>query len=123
MPRAAATPPRVGGRGRRTSELVKECLTQSRDLQKRAIEWYDKAIDYSPAGSGAATSQRSIERLDARIETLDEFSMKDLGMDLLKRVQSDTDEVAKVVTWLASDDAAYISGAVIPVDGGLGMGH
>lgn len=33
------------------------------------------------------------------------------------------DEVAKVVTWLASDDAAYISGAVIPVDGGLGMGH
>ncbi|HAQ58945.1 MAG TPA: beta-ketoacyl-ACP reductase [Microbacterium sp.] len=33
------------------------------------------------------------------------------------------DEVARVVTWLASDDAAYISGAVIPVDGGLGMGH
>ncbi len=33
------------------------------------------------------------------------------------------DEVAKVVGWLASDDAGYISGAVIPVDGGLGMGH
>lgn len=33
------------------------------------------------------------------------------------------DEVAGVVTWLAGDDAAYISGAVIPVDGGLGMGH
>lgn len=32
-------------------------------------------------------------------------------------------EVAKVVAWVASDDAAYISGAVIPVDGGLGMGH
>jgi 3-oxoacyl-[acyl-carrier protein] reductase len=32
-------------------------------------------------------------------------------------------EVAKVVAWLASDDAAYISGSVIPVDGGLGMGH
>jgi len=32
-------------------------------------------------------------------------------------------EVAKVVAWLASDEAAYISGAVIPVDGGLGMGH
>ena len=32
-------------------------------------------------------------------------------------------EVAKAVAWLASDDAAYISGAVIPVDGGLGMGH
>src|SRR5690606_19590329 len=32
-------------------------------------------------------------------------------------------EVARAVSWLASDDAAYISGAVIPVDGGLGMGH
>ncbi len=33
------------------------------------------------------------------------------------------EEVAGVVTWLAGDAAGYISGAVIPVDGGLGMGH
>ena len=33
------------------------------------------------------------------------------------------DEVAAAVTWLAGDTAGYISGAVIPVDGGLGMGH
>lgn len=32
-------------------------------------------------------------------------------------------EVAQAVTWLASDGAAYVTGAVIPVDGGLGMGH
>ncbi len=32
-------------------------------------------------------------------------------------------EVAKVVSWLAGNDASYITGAVIPVDGGLGMGH
>ncbi|MEY9850737.1 3-oxoacyl-[acyl-carrier protein] reductase [Leifsonia sp. EB41] len=32
-------------------------------------------------------------------------------------------EVARVVAWIAGDDAGYVSGAVIPVDGGLGMGH
>ncbi|WP_203231050.1 3-oxoacyl-[acyl-carrier-protein] reductase [Nocardioides caldifontis] len=33
------------------------------------------------------------------------------------------EEVASTVVWLASPGAAYITGAVIPVDGGLGMGH
>jgi 3-oxoacyl-[acyl-carrier protein] reductase len=33
------------------------------------------------------------------------------------------EEVASAVTWLAGDGAAYVTGAVIPVDGGLGMGH
>ncbi|MES4909387.1 MULTISPECIES: 3-oxoacyl-[acyl-carrier-protein] reductase [Streptomyces] len=32
-------------------------------------------------------------------------------------------EVAAAVRFLASEDAAYITGAVLPVDGGLGMGH
>ncbi len=35
----------------------------------------------------------------------------------------EADEVAGTAFFLASDDAAYISGAVIPVDGGLGLGH
>jgi len=32
-------------------------------------------------------------------------------------------EVAAAVTFLAGDEAGYITGAVLPVDGGLGMGH
>jgi 3-oxoacyl-[acyl-carrier protein] reductase len=40
----------------------------------------------------------------------------------LKRV-AQPQEVSAVVGFLASEGAAYITGAVIPVDGGLGMGH
>ncbi|MFE3543360.1 3-oxoacyl-ACP reductase FabG1 [Nocardia sp. NPDC059177] len=40
----------------------------------------------------------------------------------LRRV-GQAEEVAAVVSFLASEDARYVSGAVIPVDGGMGMGH
>ncbi|WP_111765616.1 3-oxoacyl-ACP reductase FabG [Nakamurella deserti] len=47
--------------------------------------------------------------------------------DIVKQVPlgryAHTGEIASVVAFLASDGAAYITGAVIPVDGGLGMGH
>jgi NAD(P)-dependent dehydrogenase (short-subunit alcohol dehydrogenase family) len=37
--------------------------------------------------------------------------------------QATPTEVASAVRWLATDDAGYVTGAVIPVDGGIGMGH
>ncbi|RKS68043.1 3-oxoacyl-[acyl-carrier protein] reductase [Motilibacter peucedani] len=45
-----------------------------------------------------------------------------LGSVPLKRLAS-PEEVAAVVRFLAGEDAAYVTGAVVPVDGGLGMGH
>ncbi|MFI6316040.1 3-oxoacyl-ACP reductase FabG [Nonomuraea sp. NPDC050556] len=49
------------------------------------------------------------------------------GAEIIKNIplgrQAAPGEIARVVKFLAGDDASYITGAVIPVDGGLGMGH
>lgn len=56
-------------------------------------------------------------------DALPEKQQKEYLQSIPAKRFAEADEVAKVVAWIASDDAAYISGAVIPVDGGLGMGH
>ena len=52
----------------------------------------------------------------------DEQKAAILGQVPLGRYGS-VDEIAETVLWLTGPGAAYVTGAVIPVDGGLGMGH
>ncbi|MDX2375285.1 3-oxoacyl-ACP reductase FabG [Microbacterium sp. LRZ72] len=97
-------------------------------------------VNYAASKSGLVGMARSITReLAGRGITANVvapgFIETDMTAALPEQTQNDyrssvpagrfasPDEVAGVVAWLASDDAAYISGAVIPVDGGLGMGH
>jgi len=97
-------------------------------------------VNYAASKSGLIGLARSVTReLGSRGITANVvapgFIESDMTAELPEATQADykksipagrfasTTEVAKVITWLASDNAAYISGAVIPVDGGLGMGH
>lgn len=97
-------------------------------------------VNYSATKSALVGMARSITReIGARNITanvvapgfIDTDMTAELGEELAKSYReripagrfASPAEVAKVVRWLATDEASYISGAVIPVDGGLGMGH
>ncbi|MEQ4205813.1 3-oxoacyl-ACP reductase FabG [Actinopolymorpha sp. B17G11] len=97
-------------------------------------------VNYAASKSGMVGMARSIAReLGSRgitanvvapgfVETaLTEVLSEELQKKYVTQIPlgrpTTTEEVAKVIRWVASDEAAYITGAVIPVDGGLGMGH
>jgi len=54
---------------------------------------------------------------------LDEKRRSEIAAQVPLARFASSEEIAKVVAFIASDDASYITGALIPVDGGLGMGH
>lgn len=97
-------------------------------------------VNYSATKSALVGIARSITRelgtknITANVIApgfIDTDMTAELGEELAAKYRSQIpagrfatpEEVAKVVAWVASEDASYISGAVIPVDGGLGMGH
>ena len=97
-------------------------------------------VNYSASKAGLVGMARSITReLGSRNITANVIApgfiktdMTDALADDLKKQYTDAiparrfaepKEIADVALFLAGDGAGYISGAVIPVDGGLGMGH
>lgn len=97
-------------------------------------------VNYSSSKSALVGMARSLTReLGGRGITANVVAPGFIDTDMTAELAEDTiakfksqipagrfaspEEVAKAVAWLAADEAGYITGAVIPVDGGLGMGH
>jgi 3-oxoacyl-[acyl-carrier protein] reductase len=88
--------------------LVGLARSLARELGSRSITVNVVAPGPVATDMTASLGEKRIEELTAAVP--------------LARMAS-PEEIAGVVAFLASSDAAYITGAVIPVDGGLGMGH
>ncbi len=98
-------------------------------------------INYAAAKSGLVGMARAITReigsrnITANVVapglidtdmTRDEMTeeMREMALKVIPAGRmGQAEEVAAAISFLASDDANYITGAVIPVDGGMGMGH
>ena len=97
-------------------------------------------VNYAASKAGLVGMARSLAReLGSRSITANVVAPGFVDTDMTAALPEDTkaeyrksiplgrfttaEEVARVVRWVASEEAGYVTGAVIPVDGGLGMGH
>ena len=90
------------------SGLVGMARSLARELGSRGITANVVAPGFIETDMTAALSEDQIKRYN------DQIPLKRLGS---------VDDIAATIEFLASDAAGYITGALIPVDGGLGMGH
>jgi len=80
------------------------------------------AVALAPYRIAVASVAPGFVATDMTAELPEKRQQEILGQVPLGRL-AEADEIASVVRFLASEQAGYITGAVVPVDGGLGMGH
>ena len=90
------------------SGLVGMCRALAREYGSRGITFNVIAPGFVETDMTADLSKELREKYIAQIP--------------LARFSS-VDEIASVVKFIASEQSSYVTGAVIPVDGGMGMGH
>ena len=97
-------------------------VIQEHALMLGALEGVVYLADYEQHRLVAVQDEGAPRRADLPVDALSEEQQAAItGVVPLGRLGT-PEEVASTIRFLASDDAGYITGAVIPIDGGMGMG-